>query len=140
MDPATWAQYGLAGLVAGATISLARWALDRGWANLERQQELTAGDGEAHPDGLNRLQCQVDPLHFQHATAVHDAVMDWDDKINRGDFSCAWRDRDEIRDVLELLKSQAGRQEDAVVATRELTTEVRALALEMRTTRNGGAK
>jgi len=77
------------------------------------------------------MACQIDPLHFQHVKETAESIREWDDKINRGDFSCAWRDRDEVRDFLEELRANR-------TATASLTDSVDALAEELRTTRNGG--
>ena len=132
-----WAHYGLAGLVAGATIALVWKVVDRAWTAIERRN---AEEAPAAAGGLNALQCRVDPLHFQHIQEVHEMVSTWDKGISAGKFSCAWKDRDEIRDLLEAIRDSHHLQEQSVVATRELTGEVRHLATEIRTARkNGGA-
>ena len=136
MTPQQWAQFGLGGLVAGGCLLLV-WHIAK--LVLTRPAEAGAG-GEGSPAvaGMTPLACQIDPLHFQHIAEVADTVRVWDDKIHAGDFSCVWRDRDEVRDFLEASKDGVRIQAENLEATRELTTEVRALAAEIRTTRNGG--
>ena len=55
---------------------------------------------------------------------VHQYTESVQRQIASGVFSCAWKDRDEVRDHFD--------------AIRDLTTEIKALARELRLTRNGG--
>lgn len=135
MDPQaldTWTQFGLGGLIAGASFMLAWRVIDKGWNTLVH---LWTGDPEkpkpaARRDGLSPLACQVDPEHFAHLRQVHGMVSAWDDQIHAGAFSCVWKDRDEVRDFLDVIRA-------GTTATEVLTVEVRNLAREVRTTRNG---
>lgn len=75
--------------------------------------------------------CASDPLYFQRVREIHEHAKNLDAQILHGDFSCQWKDRDEVRDFMEAVRAQT-------VASRQQTEAVTALTVEMRLTRNGG--
>lgn len=131
----SWAQYGLAGLVAGSCFALAWRVLDRAWAVVEAKVSSSPSSLTGSPPGF--LACQVDPLHFQRIREVHEKVESWDVRVQRGDFSCVWRDRDEIRDLLETLRSSSTETRNAL---REMTRALRSLEAQLRTNAGGGPR
>jgi len=76
------------------------------------------------------LECQADPQHFQRIREIHKMTCDTESKKNHGEFNCQFKDRDEVRDMLELMKR--GNR-----ATEKLSDEMANLAKEIRLTRNG---
>lgn len=62
-----------------------------------------------HKRGINTtptsLACQSDPMHFQRIREIHAYTQGVQQQIARGDFNCAWRDRDEVRDLLESMRN-----------------------------------
>lgn len=72
------------------------------------------------------LACQQDPMHYQRIKEMHQATMDTEKKKQHGDFECMFKDRDEVRDLIEMIRA-------SVQATKELTQE-------MRLTRNGKSR
>ena len=131
-----WGQYGLAGLVAGATLALVWKVVDRGWTALERrvgtEDTTSAAASLRNLDGLNPLQCQVDPLHFQHVREAHEILERMDQGWSSGAFSCAFKDRDEVRDVLELHRATLEAQNRTTEAVGRLTEELGHLTREIR--------
>lgn len=73
---------------------------------------------------LATLACQQDPAHFQRIKEMHKAIMDTEEKKLRGDFGCKFNNRDEVRDLLEIM--------------RQNTEALKMLTQELRLTRNGG--
>lgn len=51
------------------------------------------------------MACQTDPRHFQRIREVHEMMLSQDEGIKRGEFKCQWKDRDEIRDLLEAIRA-----------------------------------
>lgn len=72
---------------------------------------------------ITALACQVDPQHYQHIKEIHQYTQSVARMIDQGAFACQWKDRDEIRDLLDAMKEQ--------------TREMRVLASELRKSRNG---
>ena len=64
------------------------------------------------------LACQADPMHFQRIKEMHEATMDTEKRKQQGDFQCQFKDRDEVRDLLEQMRANT-------VAIRELTQELK---------------
>lgn len=69
-------------------------------------------------------------LHQQQVREIHEHVEGMMRMIASGQFECQWRDRDEVRDLVEILRGLAA-------AMDKNTTEVQNLARELRLTRNG---
>lgn len=76
------------------------------------------------------LACQQDPLHFQRIQEIHDYTKLVAKQIDHGDFACQWKDREEVRDYLDVAKSQ-------VTAMQSVVNELRLLRQELVITRNG---
>ncbi|RKZ20203.1 hypothetical protein DRQ50_00155 [bacterium] len=82
-----------------------------------------AGDSLPYP-------CAKDPVHFQRIKEMHQmAKADETDKA-RGMYGCQWKDRDEVRDLLELMRK-------SIHASNNQTHAIKALTDEMRLERNG---
>lgn len=71
-------------------------------------------------------------------------LRDWNHKIDRGFFSCVWKDRDEVRDILAIVETSAKTAETTaatVAATSQAVDRVvsstLALVEEIRRERNG---
>ncbi len=67
----------------------------------------------------------VDPIIKQQIKAIHTMTADTEKQKDGGHFNCAWRGRDEVRDLMEIMRRM-------VHATEELTEE-------LKRTRNGKA-
>ena len=65
----------------------------------------------------------LDPIVRQQIRELHTMTMDTEKQKDGGHFNCAWRGRDEVRDLMEIMRS-------LVHATEELTAE-------LKITRNG---
>lgn len=124
-------QFGLVGFVlilmwkvldVGKTLFLASRNRDES----DRQQEHAAG-----------LSCQQDPMHFQRIREIHEYVKHTGDQINQGEFSCQWKDREEVRDYIDLQKKQLAVSEQIVKAMDLVAGEMRLLRQELVTTRSG---
>ena len=81
-----------------------------------------------------QTRCQLGPKHYTqieeiHAMATddHESIEKMDEGILRGDFSCPWKGRDEVRDHFDLIRGNTE-------ALRALTYEVKLLR------QNGGPK
>lgn len=72
---------------------------------------------------MTPLACQIDPQHYQRIKDIHGYTQSVSRMIDQGAFACQWKDRDEIRDLLDAMKEQ--------------TREMRVLASELRKSRNG---
>lgn len=85
-------------------------------------RKVKSGDPDDHGiPTMSPLACQVDPTHFQRIKEIHEYTEGVQKDIASGAFSCAWQDRDEVRDLREEL--------------RELTKSMRVLNT---TIKNGG--
>lgn len=69
--------------------------------------------------------CMVDPMYPQRIKEVHESITKIDQGIASGIFQCAWKGRDEVRDLLEI--------------QRTLIAEMKLLREEMVRTRKNGA-
>lgn len=69
-------------------------------------------------------------MHQQQVREIHNSVSGMMKMIDTGRFECQWRDRDEVRDLVEIMRGLAS-------AVDKNTTEVQNLARELRLTRNG---
>jgi len=67
----------------------------------------------------------VDPIIKQQIREIHTMTADTEKQKDSGHFACAWRGRDEVRDLMEIMRQ-------LVHATEELTAE-------LKITRNGKA-
>lgn len=54
---------------------------------------------------MSPLACQIDPQHFAHVLEAHDMLLTMKEQIAAGNFGCAWKGRDEVRDLLEIMKT-----------------------------------
>lgn len=125
-EPTSWADYGLTGLVVVSMIWLV-WKL-----LTDRADE----DPPANPGGIPpALACHWDPQHFQRIQDIHGTVKAWDRKVAGGEFGCAWRGRDEVRDLLEAIRASRSANDRNAQATERLTRSVDSLVEEIR--RNG---
>lgn len=70
------------------------------------------------PHMMTPLACQSDPQHFERIRETHNLVQQQAAQLANGKLGCAWKGRDEVRDMLESMRA--------------LTTAVGALAEEMR--------
>lgn len=69
-------------------------------------------------------------LHQQQVREIHAYTEAVQQMIAAGKFECQWRDRDEVRDMIETMRK--------LVSSIDINTqEVRNLAQEIRLTRNG---
>ena len=77
--------------------------------------------------------CKYDPLYAKRVEYLEKSINNMDLLIAEGRFDCQWKGRDEIRDLLEIMRGLA-------TATENNTNEVKALANELRKNRriNGG--
>lgn len=92
---------------------------------------------KAKEKDISPLVCQQDPLHFQRIREIHDYVKSTETQINHGEFSCQWKDREEVRDYIELTKKQLAVSEQVVKAMDGVVREMQLLRQELVTTRNG---
>lgn len=72
-----------------------------------------------------------DAEHQRKADNMADTIRKWDKMVDSGAFSCAWKGRDEVRDLLETMRALRATQQELVTINRQLVAELR-----MR--RNGG--
>lgn len=77
--------------------------------------------------------CPRDPILGQYIKEIHDYTETVQTQIAQGEFQCQWRDRDEVRDFMEIMKNQ-------ITASKAQTRAINELTAEMRATRNGKAK
>ena len=102
-------EFGLVGLVL-----LVVWKL----LGVAEKMIMSKRNGHSdHPSGLSRLACQVDPAHFHRIIEIHENTEELKTQMSQGSMSCQWRDRDEVRDYLEIAKQQ-------LAATKEQTREL----------------
>lgn len=94
--------------------------------------EKVNGKEEEKVPYMTPLACQVDPVHFQRVKEMGQSIGRWDDMIQRGEFSCVWKSRDEVRDYIESQRLLHN-------SLKELTTAVGNLTVEVRR-QNGGPK
>lgn len=67
---------------------------------------------------MSPLACQVDPQHFGRIKEIHKYTENVSERIARGQFSCEWKDRDEVRDFAQSIK--------------DLTNEIKGLRLDLK--------
>lgn len=98
---------GLALIVVWKVLDFAKWVL------LKKQGVSSNGTPL-----MSALACQMDPQHFAHIKEVHEMMSDAQDTVKtdhatlqalkrqaeQGGF-CAWHGRDEVRDLLELMRT-----------------------------------
>jgi hypothetical protein len=111
-----WGEYGALGLAAGLSFALAREALQI----LREQVRSKKGEQRQQAPGHSALRCA---LHDERLEAIHQTVQGWD--RNATDFQCAWKGRDEVRDLLEALRA--------------LSTQVANLSTQLQREANGRA-
>ena len=51
------------------------------------------------------LACQADPQYPQRIRDMSRFTVDLQTRIDKGEFTCAWRGRDEVRDLLEGMRN-----------------------------------
>lgn len=76
--------------------------------------------------------CPRDPVLGKKIDEIHDYTESVRTQIAQGEFHCQWRDRDEIRDMLEIMRNQTN-------ASKAQTRAINELTAELRVTRNGKA-
>lgn len=88
---------------------------------------------------MSQLACQLDPQHFSHIAETHSTVAELKTALDAGHIGCVWRGRDEVRDLLELMRrlldEMRGLRTDmgsADILTGEGRAEVRGLGDLMR--------
>lgn len=69
---------------------------------------------------------ELEPLVRKEIKEIHYMTTNTEHQKDAGQFSCVWKDRDEVRDLME--------------AMRKLVTATDALTQELKLTRNGGRK
>jgi len=75
---------------------------------------------------IANLACQQDPKHFQRIQEIHSMTLSTEQDKAHGRFSCQFKDRDEVRDLMEIMRQN-------VQATKDLT-------IELRLARNGNSR
>lgn len=119
----TFGQFGLAGLVAGASFLLAQRAIDRATASSSSSSEQAMPVGPACPwtgaehDRWRKLE--------RDAAAAVDYLEAWNGKVQAGGFDCVWRDRDEVLHLIEALKDSSRTNQQVKHELQELTRELR---------------
>lgn len=104
----------------GSVVAGAFAVVNNAIALVRNSYERKKGIQDLEQLGPNAPRCIVDQTRIKE---IHDYTEAVQTQIAAGLFSCAWKDRDEVRDHLE--------------AMRNLTRELKALAREIRITRNG---
>jgi hypothetical protein len=89
--------YGALGLAAGLSFAIAREALAVLRSAIEAARD--GKDPTAPPLQMPAI-CALDQNKLGE---VHKTIRAWDRNITQ--FHCAWRDRDEVRDMLEALRA-----------------------------------
>lgn len=120
--PIDWNQFGL----VGAVLILMWYVLNVGkqlfLASRKREEPQTSQ--------IAQLACMRDPLYVQRLHEIHDHTKRVDEHIVHGEFGCQWKDREEVRDYIDITKRQ-------VVAMESMVREMQLLRQELVTTRNG---
>jgi hypothetical protein len=119
LDLTTWAQFGLAGLVAGAAFLLVGRVLAWSLSHVTRSAGETPNAEERA--AWHKLQADAD--------VAAQTMRRWDTKVVAGGFDCAWRGRDE---VLPLIQALQRNQETST----EILAELRHLVRELRNSRH----
>lgn len=114
----TWQQLGLVGM----SVALV-------WKVLDVGTKMFLSKLGVAPT-LPATACQTDPVYPQRLKEVHRWMREQHENINRGDLNCQWKDRDEVRDMIDMMRQ-------LVEATKENARESRVLSSELRKTRNG---
>jgi Zn-finger protein len=78
----------------------------------------------------NAYPCQADPTYGERLRRMDKRIEDIGERVTTGATSCQWKDRDEVRDMIEILRK-------LVDVTTTNVQETRALTEELRKTRNG---
>ena len=78
----------------------------------------------------NVYPCQADPLYGERLRRMDKSIKDMGDRITTGATSCQWKDRDEVRDMIEIMRK-------LVEVTTTNVQETKALTEELRKNRNG---
>lgn len=113
-----WGDYGALGLAAGLSFAIAREALQilREQVRSKKSEQKQAPPVAPH----SALRCA---LHDERLDSIHETVRGWDK--NAAEFQCAWKGRDEVRDLLEALRA--------------LSTQVANLSTQLQREANGRA-
>jgi hypothetical protein len=112
MEPVNVTEFGVTGIVLIVLFWVMKFASDM----------LSKKTGNGRPGNGTCL----DPIAKQQIRELHTMTTDTEKQKDSGHFNCAWRGRDEVRDLMEIMRQ-------LVHVTEELT-------LELRLTRNGSGK
>lgn len=85
------------------------------------------------PAAISMLACQQDPKHYQRIEEMHAMTMKTETEKADGKFNCNWKDRDEVRDMIEAMRTN-------VTAMGAVTKALTDLTSELRLNRNGHGK
>lgn len=110
--------------ISGALVVVIWKMLDLGkQLFLEKRSNGSGGGVSKSPPMMTDLACQVDPLHFQHVKETHAMVKEWNSRIDRGEFTCAWQQH-AVGDMLHNMK--------------DLSKELHSIVAELKDMRRGG--
>lgn len=76
---------------------------------------------------------EQDLAHIQRTKDIYDYTKKVNEQIMHGDFSCQWKDREEVRDYIDVAKRQ-------VLAMESVVSELQLLRKELVLTRNGSVR
>jgi hypothetical protein len=79
---------------------------------------------------LLQMPCAHDPLYVERIKRIDASIGKMDTMIAEGQFHCQWKDRDEVRDLMEVMRALNG-------AVERNTAEMSKLTSELHKTRNG---
>ncbi len=110
------------------------------WYVLNVGKTLFLASKERNREADSPLACQQDPLHFQRIREIHEFIKHTGDQVNMGEFSCQWKDREEVRDYIEVAKKQVTALESFGRSLETVSSELRLLRQELVLTRNGNGR
>jgi len=79
---------------------------------------------------LLQMPCAHDPLYVERIKRIDNSIGKMDTMIAEGQFFCQWKDRDEVRDMMEVMRALNS-------AVERNTAEMSKLTSELHKTRNG---
>lgn len=79
---------------------------------------------------LLQMPCAHDPLYVERIKRIDASIGKMDTMIAEGQFHCQWKDRDEVRDLMEVMRALNS-------AVERNTAEMSKLTSELHKTRNG---
>ncbi len=59
---------------------------------------------DGYAPSQSTLACQIDPQHYQRIRDIYTMAKEHGASIASGKFDCVWKDRDEVRDLLESMR------------------------------------